>query len=74
MSDERDPETFDDIEFYSTLLKEFLESNSAPGLALQNHSVRAALIMRDGMTIVGVLPCGRAAVIDRLDQPCLSLC
>ncbi len=29
--DERDPETFDDTEFYQTLLKEFLEGSNASG-------------------------------------------
>lgn len=57
MSDERDPETYDDTEFYSTLLKEFLESNSAPGLALPSHSVSCAVVMH------GMVPVARGVLI-----------
>lgn len=37
---DRDPETFDDTDFYSTLLKEFLESTEAPALTSQKYAVR----------------------------------
>uniref|UniRef100_A0A1D2A909 Protein AATF n=1 Tax=Auxenochlorella protothecoides TaxID=3075 RepID=A0A1D2A909_AUXPR len=35
---DRDPETFDDTDFYSTLLKEFLESTEAPALTSQKYA------------------------------------
>lgn len=36
----RDAETFDDTEFYSTLLKELLESTDSTALASQTYAVR----------------------------------
>lgn len=42
LAEERDPETYDDTEFYQTLLKEFLEGSGDVAGASNWYSVRPA--------------------------------